>query len=58
MLCNVFDRVVRELDAVKQESVLLQDQMRVVKQHIQKVSYLNLFGQHVQNMLQHVTIFV
>ncbi|XP_059142129.1 conserved oligomeric Golgi complex subunit 7-like [Physella acuta] len=30
-------RVVRELDAVKQESVLLQDQMRVVKQHIQKV---------------------
>uniref|UniRef100_A0A0B7AI87 Conserved oligomeric Golgi complex subunit 7 n=1 Tax=Arion vulgaris TaxID=1028688 RepID=A0A0B7AI87_9EUPU len=30
-------RVVRELEAVKQESVILQDQMRVVKQDIQKV---------------------
>ncbi|CAL1543486.1 unnamed protein product [Lymnaea stagnalis] len=30
-------RVVRELDAVKQEAALLQDQMRVVKQDIQKV---------------------
>ncbi|KAH9519599.1 Golgi transport complex subunit 7 [Bulinus truncatus] len=30
-------RVVRELDAVKQEAALLQDQMRTVKQDIQKV---------------------
>ncbi|XP_005105726.1 conserved oligomeric Golgi complex subunit 7 [Aplysia californica] len=30
-------RVVRELDAIKQESSLLQDQMRIVKQDIQKV---------------------
>ncbi|CAG5116805.1 unnamed protein product, partial [Candidula unifasciata] len=30
-------RVVRELDAVKHEAILLQDQMRVVKQDIQKV---------------------
>lgn len=31
-------RVIRELDAVKQEAALLQDQMKMVKQDIQKVS--------------------
>lgn len=30
-------RVIRELDAVKQEAALLQDQMKMVKQDIQKV---------------------
>lgn len=30
--------MIRELDAVKQEAALLQDQMKMVKQDIQKVS--------------------
>ena len=30
-------RVIRELDAVKQEAALLQDQMKMVKEDIQKV---------------------
>ena len=30
-------RVMRELEAVKQESALLQDQMRMVKEDVQKV---------------------
>lgn len=32
-------RVIRELDAVKQEAALLQDQMKMVKQDIQKVEH-------------------
>ena len=33
----VFTRVMREIEAVKQEAALLQEQMGVVKQDIQKV---------------------
>ena len=33
----IFTRVMREIEAVKQEAALLQEQMGVVKQDIQKV---------------------
>lgn len=43
-------RVMRELDAVKQESALLQDQMKMVKQDIQKVEQET--AQSMQMLLQ------
>ena len=46
-------RVMREIEAVKQEAALLQEQMGVVKQDIQKVvySFSHMVGHHIRLML-------
>ena len=45
----IFIRVMREVDAVKQESMLLRDQMRSVKQDIENVRLLLEFQKKRKN---------
>lgn len=46
-------RVIREIDAVKQEAALLQDQMKMVKQDIQKVSMSEIQSRKFFKIDQH-----
>ena len=39
-VCVVFDRVMRDVEAVRQEATLLKEQMHTVKEDIKKVHYV------------------
>jgi len=41
-VCVCVFRVMRELEAVKQEALMLQEQMKMIKYDIQKVSLMKL----------------